>query len=177
MDKPAGADGAVRLSLQRFIAERVAPLSRAFAQTPLARLRLRTPDGSITLVKSSQKLPLAAPAKAAALELRTFPLRDGSGEPGRPYDTINAEVVGIFHAAPDLPAPGDRIEADVQLGYIEALKLENPVRSGGPCVFVGQVADEGQPVDFGETLFVVDRNVAPPAQTAQPAEEVEPPRI
>jgi biotin carboxyl carrier protein len=100
-----------------------------------------------------------------------------NGEPGQSFDTVNAEVVGVFHPAADLPAPGDALKEDTPLGYVEALKLKSPVLSGPPCTFVAQVVEDGQAVEFGQTLFVVDRKK--PSEDAAPEsiEIPEPPRL
>jgi acetyl-CoA carboxylase biotin carboxyl carrier protein len=169
----AGAD------LLRFVQNELPTLSEAFAQSPLMQLRVSTPKGSVTLVKARAR-ETAAPSAEALVEARRTPrfLHEyvPDGEPGRAFDTITAEVVGIFHAAPDLPAPGEQVDADRVLGYIDALKLRTPVKSGLEGRFVGQVAEDGQSVDFGETLFVVDSGPveAVPEETL---EEIEPPRI
>ncbi len=146
---------------------------------------MRTSEGSIRLVKAADAGEQHAPAGTSASK----PARSGhkpvlmtSDESGRPYDTISADVVGIFSAAPDLPIPGSAIADDRVLGYVEALKLKHPVRTGGPCVLVSQVAENGQAVDFGEALFVVDRAsqpATPAPQMTAPAlvEALEPPRL
>ena len=145
--------------LMRFVNDRVAPLAKAFAQTPLMQLRVRTAEGRITLVKATARIsagvksPSAKPAHAP---------RFIEGEPGRAYDTINAEAVGVFRAAPDAPEFGDRIAADRVLGFVEALKLRNPVSAGAQCWFIAQAVEDGQAVDFGEVLFVVERGESPP---------------
>jgi acetyl-CoA carboxylase biotin carboxyl carrier protein len=147
-------------------------------------LRVRTPRGDVTLVKAA-----AQPAQAAETgppeehHRSAHALHDylPDGEPGHAYDMINADVVGIFHAAADSPALGEPIEEGRTLGYIEALKVRTPVRAGVSGTLVGQVAEDGQAVDFGETLFIVDST---PAQAApqtgvapEEAEALEPPRI
>jgi acetyl-CoA carboxylase biotin carboxyl carrier protein len=182
-------------ALLRFVRTQVDPLSRAFVAMPLARLSVRTPAGSVTLAKT----PVAQPARrgAEAPEMRAVGegpqpgLRHASlvpsqnGEAGRTYVTINAEVVGVFRAAAEPPAPGQLLQADQVLGYIEALRLRNEVRCPMDSVLVAQVVVDGQPVDFGESLFVVDATgtVQPevaqeaPAVPSAVAELVEPPRM
>jgi biotin carboxyl carrier protein len=165
-------------ALSRFIAERVAPISRAFASTPLMELHVRSPEGTIRLVKAPESAASGRQHAASKAPHRALKPHLTSEESGRPYDVINAEVVGIFSPADDLPAEGERIAGDRVLGSVEALKLKHPVRSGGPCIFIAQVAEEGQAVDFGEALFVVDRGERPAARAQEPAEQLlEPPRI
>jgi len=150
-------------------------------------LRLRTSEGSIRLVKAASEAHVAQTRSVARAALRAGPKQHltPTTEPGRSYDMINADVVGIFAAAPDVPPPGSHIAEDQVLGYIEALKLKHPVRSGGPCVLVSQIVEDDQPVDFGEPLFVVDRTEPVAAPQQPPAERtaaatpelLEPPRI
>jgi acetyl-CoA carboxylase biotin carboxyl carrier protein len=174
----------------RFIRKTVSPLSRAFADSPLMQLRVRTPNGSVTLAKAA---PIDARVGSSAAELSDLPksghprvplARVYNGEAGRSYDTINAEVVGIFRDIPEPPTTGDHLEAGRLLGHIEALRLRNEVRCPIACKLIAQVVVDGQPVDFGEPLFVVDSGGTPipqvEAETSsvpETAEIIEPPRI
>jgi acetyl-CoA carboxylase biotin carboxyl carrier protein len=170
--------GSKPVDLSDFVSRRLSAVSEAFAAGPLMQLRVTVRGASFTLVKKG------APDRAGqhieiidrrhAGRLPHAMLTDG--EPGRAYETVCADVVGVFHSAPDLPAPGDAIEADRVLGDIEALKLRTPVRAGFAGRFVGQVVEDGQPVDFGETLFVIDGGPAE-VLAEPPVEELEPPRI
>ena len=183
MPEKTDGDGAASAALARFVTERVAPLAKAFAATPLMELRVRTPEGSIRLVKSADAH--AHPRAGARSTQRSAPKQPlmPSTQAGHPYDVITADVVGIFTPTPEPTEPGGLIAEDQVLGYIEALKLKHPVRSGAPAVLISQVVEDGQAVDFGETLFVVDRAeaakiaTAPQTPPAQPAELLEPPRL
>lgn len=163
-----------------FVHQQLPALSEAFASSPLMQLRISTPQASVNLIKSGPR-EVQIPAPSAYVETRRVnrPLHEyvPDGEPGRAFDTISAEVVGVFRAAPDLPAQGELVDADRVLGYIEALKVRTPVKAGLEGRLVGQIAEDGQPVDFGETLFVVDSG---PPEVAPPEElpvDIEPPRI
>jgi acetyl-CoA carboxylase biotin carboxyl carrier protein len=177
MPENTDGNGSTAAALSRFVSERVAPLAKAFASTPLMELRVRTSEGSIRLVKNAEPHAQQRP-NPARHTARTGPKPQlmPTVESGRPYDIISADVVGIFSAAPDVPLPGAHLVEDKVIGHIEALKLKHAVRTGGPCVFVAQVAEDGQPVDFGEPLFVVDRAEAPKAAPL-PTQILEPPRI
>ena len=175
-------------SFVRFVRSTVGPLSRAFAESPLAQLRVRTPEGAVTLTKAPPVHEAEAPhAEAGDSRLgharATQAPRIYQGEAGRAYDTINAEVVGLFRDIAEPPATGDRLEAGRVLGHIEALRLRNEVRCPVDCTLIAQVVVDGQPVDFGEPLFVVDSGSATTPgveQVERPeavAELAEPPRI
>ncbi len=174
------------LSFARFIHKTVEPLSRVFAESPLMQLRVKTPHGSVTLAKPSaagRPGPVAPADVGEAVKpghARSAPqARIYNGEVGRAYNTINAEVVGLFRDIAEPPATGDRLEAGRVLGHIEALRLRNIVRCPVDCTLIAQVVVDGQPVDFGEPLFVVDSGgVEIPQSIAAPEVEIaEPPRI
>lgn len=190
----------------RFVRKQVDPLSRVFAASPLAQLQLKTAQGSITLVKANAAVDsshastarlgeLAGPDSARLTGDSTKPAARympwtaaQNGEAGRSYITINSEVVGIFHDASQPPAPGAALSSGQVLGYIEALRLRNEVRCPIDSTLVAQVVVDGQPVDFGEALFVVESAQASPpetgAETSSPLQEApgevapaEPPRL
>jgi acetyl-CoA carboxylase biotin carboxyl carrier protein len=158
-------DEADTTELLTFVTERVAPLARTFAQLPVMQLRVRTAQGMITLVKAAPGGADGAKPSPAVKSAHAPKIQEG--EPGRAYDTINAEAVGVFRPAADIPEFGERVAADRVLGFVEALKLRNPVRAGAPCYFVAQAVEDGQAVEFGEVLFVVERGDIPPQ--AEPA--------
>jgi acetyl-CoA carboxylase biotin carboxyl carrier protein len=168
--------------LMEFVQNELPGLCEAFAQTPLMQLRIATADGSVTLEKAGAKS--SSPDGEAAEPRRAFRSHDylPDAEPGRAFTTVAADVVGIFHSAPDIPDLGGSIVSDQVLGYIEALKVRTPVRAGIEGRLVAQVAEDGQPVDFGETLFVIDTGPADAAADASIADSepeliTEPPRI
>lgn len=185
-------------SFVRFVRKQVDPLSKVFAASPLAQLRIKTPQGSVTLVKATAVVesPVGrehgadarSSGESGKLAARYTPLTPAAnGEAGRTYITINSEVVGIFHDLSEPPAAGEQLHSGQALGYIEALRLRNEVRCPIDSTLVAQVVVDGQPVDFGEALFVVDGTAAAaleaaevPSVAAEPApvpEPVEPPRL
>lgn len=90
-------------------------------------------------------------------------------EPDRPAsngatgsrETITAPNLGTFYAAPSPGEPpyvqvGQRIEAGDEVALIEVMKLYTPVRSQVSGTVVEVLASDGQLVEFGEPLVVVD---------------------
>jgi acetyl-CoA carboxylase biotin carboxyl carrier protein len=153
------------------------------------QLRVRSAQGAVTMTKPP---PVAAPETHHHVEFgeaarpghgRAPATRVYQGDAGRPYDTINAEVVGVFRDLAEPPATGERLVAGRVLGHIEALRLRNEVRCPSDCTLIAQVVVDGQPVDFGEPLFVVDSATAAPLPASEAAsadgavETVEPPRM
>lgn len=73
---------------------------------------------------------------------------------------IKSPIVGTFYASPAPNAPpfvkvGDTVEIGQVLCIIEAMKLMNEIESevGGEIVRI--YAENGQPVEYGQTLFAI----------------------
>jgi len=58
---------------------------------------------------------------------------------------------------------GSNVEAGQVLGYIESVKLWNEILSPGSGVVCQVAAAEGQPVEYGEALFLLEPEPPSPA--------------
>ena len=73
---------------------------------------------------------------------------------------ITAPLLGTFYVAPEPGAPpfvqvGATVTEDTTVGLIEVMKVFNSVRAGVKGVVSEVVAQNGQFVEHGETLFLV----------------------
>ena len=73
---------------------------------------------------------------------------------------ITAPLLGTFYVAPEPGAPpfvkvGQQITEDTTVGLIEVMKVFNSVRAVVKGTIVEVVAQNGQFVEFGQTLFIV----------------------
>ena len=135
------------------IDDRVRPLAHLFASSDLIKLRVRDDQGELVLRGNAHLRASAAsesgPAAAAG---------NPSGAAGK-LAVVSADLVGIMHFARPAPLEGALLSDDHELGYVEALGIRNPVRSLGAGRIVAINVSEGQPVDFGQALFTIDRNI------------------
>jgi acetyl-CoA carboxylase biotin carboxyl carrier protein len=97
--------------------------------------------------------PTAAPAAATAPASRPAAVPEG-------MLPITAPLLGTFYVAPEPGAPpfvkvGQQVTADTTVGLIEVMKVFNSVRAGVAGTVVEVVAQNGQFVEFGQTLFIV----------------------
>ena len=88
--------------------------------------------------------PAAAPAPAAKPE----------------GHVITAPMVGTYYASPSPDAPafvkvGQSVKVGDPLCIIEAMKLMNPIEADKAGTVVSILADNGQPVEFEQPLFVI----------------------
>lgn len=98
--------------------------------------------------------PAAAPAPAVAAEPAAAPV---AAEDTR---TINSPMVGTFYRAPSPGAKpfadvGQKVKAGDTVCIIEAMKLLNEIETEYDGVIKEILVENGQPVEFGQPLFVV----------------------
>ena len=98
--------------------------------------------------------PAAAPAPAVAAEPAAAPV---AAEDTR---TINSPMVGTFYLAPSPGAKpfadvGHKVKAGDTVCIIEAMKLLNEIETEYDGVIKEILVENGQPVEFGQPLFVI----------------------
>ena len=98
--------------------------------------------------------PAAAPAPAVAAEPAAAPV---VAEDTR---TINSPMVGTFYRAPSPGAKpfadvGQKVKAGDTVCIIEAMKLLNEIETEYDGVIKEILVENGQPVEFGQPLFVI----------------------
>jgi len=74
--------------------------------------------------------------------------------------TINSPMVGTFYSAPgpgEAPfvLPGDTVEPEQPLCVVEAMKILNTVVAKFPAIVERVLAENSEPVEFGQPLFAV----------------------
>ena len=100
----------------------------------------------------------AGPADASAGGSSEPPTRPAP--PKEELHLIKSPIVGTFYAAPSPDAPpfvkvGDAIQAGQVVCIIEAMKLMNEIEADLGGEIVGVLAENGQPVEYGQTLFAL----------------------
>jgi biotin carboxyl carrier protein len=129
------------------VVERVRSLVLAFLDTDLVRLRIERDGGHVELRRRASSTPAAA----------ELPEQQAQPAAQVNVDAIRSDLVGIFRFSRPLPVTGDMIDSDRELAYVEALGIRNPVRSLGSGRLVSVCCDDGQPVEYGQTLFEIQR--------------------
>jgi acetyl-CoA carboxylase biotin carboxyl carrier protein len=74
--------------------------------------------------------------------------------------TVKSPIVGTFYEAPSPGAPpfakaGDWVEVGQVLCIVEAMKLLNEIESDVAGEIVKKLATNGQPIEYGQELFVI----------------------
>ncbi|TDC08154.1 acetyl-CoA carboxylase biotin carboxyl carrier protein [Nonomuraea longispora] len=131
------------------------------APGPLKRVRVQAGDMSVELewpgtVAVQAGDPGAPQADGAAAGTAPADARDSPDA-----IVIEAPLVGTFYRAisPESSAfveVGDTVEAGQQVAIIEAMKLMNAVHADRPGRVVEVLVKNGDPVEYGESLFVLE---------------------
>jgi acetyl-CoA carboxylase biotin carboxyl carrier protein len=75
--------------------------------------------------------------------------------------TITSPIVGIFHRAPSPESPpfvetGSAVKKGQVLCIVEAMKLMNEIESDTDGIISKILVENGQPVEYGEPLFLIE---------------------
>ena len=105
--------------------------------------------------------PAAVPGRAPELQPATLPGESAAAKPKANEHVITAPMVGTFYAAPSPGAKsfveiGDEIEVGQVLCVIEAMKMMNQIEADKAGRITSIMARNGDPVEFGQPLFVIE---------------------
>jgi len=121
----------------------------------------RGPDKEIVYASAPvATAPPAPPAPAQAVASQPAPA--GEKEVNSKYEAIPSPIVGTFYRKPSPEADvfcktGDVVEAGQVLCLVEAMKMFNEIEVEFKCKIIEIVKDDAAPVEYGETLFLVER--------------------
>jgi acetyl-CoA carboxylase biotin carboxyl carrier protein len=123
------------------------------------RLRIARQLQTAPVVQTVAAAPASAPAMASAPALEApAPLDapDMSAHPG----VVNSPMVGSAYLRPNPDAEqffkvGDTVKKGDTVLLIEAMKTFNPIIADKPGKLAELLVEDGQPVEFGEPLFIL----------------------
>ena len=115
----------------------------------------QTPPAMMQYPTSNQPQPSAPLAETVPLAQATAPVVTESGQ------SITSPIVGTISRSPAPDAPpyvevGQIVEKGYVLCIVEAMKLMNEIEAEYRCKIIKICKENAQPVEFGETLFIVE---------------------
>ena len=139
------------------------------SESGVAELEITEGDDRVKIVNRVGAAPVAAtaPAVIAAPVVAAAPAAapapaTASESPAVAEDTrtINSPMVGTFYRAPSPGAKpfadvGQKVKAGDTVCIIEAMKLLNEIETEYDGVIKEILVENGQPVEFGQPLFVI----------------------
>lgn len=137
------------------------------AESGIAELEITEGEGKVRIVKAvppaqqvvyaAEPAPAPGPAPAAAAPAPAAP-----AAPAAPQGhVVKAPMVGTFYRAPNPGASpfvevGQSVKEGEPLCIIEAMKLLNEIEADKAGVIKAILKENGQPVEYGEPLFVIE---------------------
>ena len=140
------------------------------SESNISELEITEAEGKVRIVKAGAAVamaPLAAyptvpqpapPVEAPRAAAPTAPAEAAPAETGR---VVTSPMVGAFYRA---SSPGGKPLADVgqsvkesdPVCIIEAMKIMNEIEAGHAGTVTKILVENGQPVEFGQPLFVIE---------------------
>jgi len=146
---------------------KIKKLIELLEESDLAEIEIHEDKESVRISRTSQivasqpAMVAAAPPVAAAPQAATEPATKAAEAPPASGNPITAPMVGTFYRAAAPGAKpfvevGQRINIGDTLCIIEAMKMLNQIEADKAGVIVDILVENGQPVEYGETLFIVE---------------------
>lgn len=149
-------------------------LIKLVTETDITEFNMESAVGKIHIKRGPDKeivyasAPVAAapvfapPASAAAPAVAPAAASAGAKEVNSKYEAIPSPIVGTFYRKPSPEADvfckiGDVVEAGQVLCLVEAMKMFNEIEVEFKCKIIEIVKEDATPVEYGETLFLVER--------------------
>ena len=142
----------------RFTVDQVVELA---VRHNLAELEVETAGTRVRVVRERAAGPTVPRVETSAIAATLPQPAPDTAEAAAHFVTIEAPMVGTFYRAPKPDAPafvseGDVVKEGQVLCIVEAMKLMNEIEAKSAGRIVKVVAENGQPVEFGQPLFLMD---------------------
>ncbi|TDJ80311.1 acetyl-CoA carboxylase biotin carboxyl carrier protein [Campylobacter volucris] len=144
--------------------EEIKELMELFAKANVSKIKIKEQDGfEIELEKDlCCDIPAPVPVAPAPQPINVNVVNETKSTPSSNKPTINSPMVGTFYQAPSPGAApfvkvGQTIKKGSIIAIIEAMKIMNEIEAEYDCRIVEVLVADGQPVEFGMPLFVVEK--------------------
>ena len=140
------------------------------AESDISELEVTEGEGKVRIVKSQPQYTMAMPqqmmqqAPAMAAPAAAAAPAVAAEAPAAPADAghkVTSPMVGTFYRAPSPGASnfveiGSTVKEGQTICIIEAMKLLNEIECDKSGVVKAILVENGQPVEFGQALFVIE---------------------
>ena len=128
-------------------------------------VKVRIKRGGDQILASVPHIPPTSGAPGTSAPPSTLPAEAPSPAERAPtaeekLHSVRSPIVGTFYESPSPGSPpfvkvGDKVEVGQLLCIVEAMKLMNEIESDVQGEIVKKVATNGQPIEYGQELFVI----------------------
>ena len=151
---------------------KVKKLIELLDESGIAEIEITEGEESVRISRYAQGAPVAAaaaPMQVAAAPAEPAPAAEMAPPPSAPADEdgyeVKAPMVGTYYSAPSPGASayiqvGDRVNQGDTLCIIEAMKMMNQIEADVSGIVKSIRVQNGEPVEYGQTLVVIDQRAA-----------------
>lgn len=142
----------------------VRELAQVMEDKGLVEIDLEDESVSVHLSKTGSLMPAQMPMQMPAqmpTPAASAPAATESAPASAPEHAMTSPMVGTVYLSPEPGAAvfvktGDTVKPGQTLLIIEAMKVMNPITATAAGVVRQILVDDGQPVEFGEPLIVIE---------------------
>lgn len=149
---------------------KIKKLIELLEESDLAEIEVQEGEASVRISRYGKSAPVAAhmvaqvpmPVAAPAASAPVAAEASSAAAPAQPSGhVITSPIVGSFYRAPAPGAPpfvevGQRVKVGDTLCVIEAMKMMNQIESDKDGVVAAIMVENGQPVEYGQPIFVIE---------------------
>ncbi|HZP98437.1 MAG TPA: acetyl-CoA carboxylase biotin carboxyl carrier protein [Reyranella sp.] len=145
--------------------EFIRKLAKLLEETNLGEIEMAEGDRKIRVARPTAAVAAAAPVMAAPVA--AVPAAAAAAAPAGGADlakhpgAVKSPMVGTAYLSPEPGKPtfvnvGDKITAGQTVLIIEAMKTFNPIKAPKAGTLTQVLIDNGQPVEFGQPLMIIE---------------------
>lgn len=143
--------------------EAIRKLAKLLDETNLTEIEIAQDDNSIRVQRGGGQTIVAGPAMAAPLAAAPA-ASAAAAAPAKADDhpgAVKSPMVGtVYRASEPGAAPfaeaGKKVNKGDTLLIVEAMKVMNPIKAPQAGTVTAVLVNDGQPVEFGEVLVVIE---------------------
>ena len=146
---------------------KVKKLIELLEESQVAEIEIHEGEESVRISRMPAVLPAqavvqAAPAVAMAAPPQEVAVSESAAEPAAPEGhAVTSPMVGTFYEAASPGAKpfvqvGQQVSVGDTLCIVEAMKMLNQIEADKAGTVTAKLIENGQPVEFGQSLFVID---------------------
>ena len=146
---------------------KIKKLIELLEESDVAEIEIKEGEESVRISRISQNVVHPAPATYAAAPLPAAapaPVAAAVETPAEPVITghqVTSPMVGTYYSA---ASPGSKLFAEVgqsvsvgdTLCIVEAMKLMNQIEADNAGVIKAILVENGQPIEYGQPLFIIE---------------------
>lgn len=148
---------------------KVKKLIELLDESGIAEIEITEGEESVRISRYSNQAPGPAPVAVPAIVAAPVaaapapaPIAATVAEMEEDGHAVTAPMVGTFYSAPspgsaEFVQMGDRVNVGDTLCIVEAMKMMNPIEAEVSGTIKSIRAQNGDPVEYGQTLFMIDQ--------------------